>query len=283
MNIRFGFIVLAFSMAQVPFCSTAAVWAGEQAWVLQEEDSRCALSKPYEEAVQSPTQPMAAKPNDPNPAEKSARTGLSDNSQTPNKTQNNGTSHDRLFWTLPNFLTVENSGHAPKLTSKAKTKVALRSSLDPVEFVYIGFVAGIGQAQDSEPGYGQGASGYFKRFGSSFADNLDENVWTGAIFPSFLHQDPRYYQLGKGRFFSRLSYAVTRQLITRSDLGRKEFNVSELAGSAISAAISNAYHPAGDRTFVNTLSVWFTQVGWDTVANVMKEFWPDIRRKSSRH
>jgi hypothetical protein len=79
----------------------------------------------------------------------------------------NGTSNDRLFWTLPNFLTVENAREIPPLTSKEKFKVVLRTSFDPVEYPYVGFLAGISQATDSEPGYGQGAAGYAKRYGSA--------------------------------------------------------------------------------------------------------------------
>jgi hypothetical protein len=140
-------------------------------------------------------------------------------------------------------------------------------------------LAAIGQAENSEPAYGQGAIGYAKRYGSSFADNTDENFWVGAILPSLFHQDPRYYQLGKGSIPHRAFYAMSRIFVTRTDFGSYQFNTSEIAGSAISSGISNIYHPAGDRTFTNTMSVWWTQIGWDTVSNEAKEFWPDIRRK----
>jgi hypothetical protein len=103
---------------------------------------------------------------------------------------------------------------------------------------------------------------------------------TGAILPSLLHQDPRYYQLGHGSFKHRLGYAISRLFVTRSDSGRQEFNASEVLGSATSATIATyTYHPAEDRTLANTLSVWGTQLGWDSVAISLKEFWPDIRRK----
>jgi len=193
--------------------------------------------------------------------------------------EQSGTSNDRLFWTLPNFLTVENAGQIPPLTTGQKFKVVARSSFDPVEYPYVGFLAAISQAQNSEPGYGQGAAGYGKRYGAAFADNTIENFMTGAVLPSLLRQDPRYFQLGKGSFLHRAGYSISRIFITRTDSGHNQFNVSEIAGAAIAAGISNAYHPAGDRTVVNTMSVWWTQIGWDTVAIVVKEFWPDIRRK----
>jgi len=191
----------------------------------------------------------------------------------------NGTSKDRLFWALPNFLTVENAHKIPPLTSKEKFRVVLRSAFDPVEYPYIAFLAGISQAQNSEPGFGQGAAGYAKRYASAFADNTLENFITGAILPSLLHQDPRYYQLGHGSFRHRLGYAFSRIFITRSDSGHNQFNASEVLGSAASATVATySYHPREDRTLSNTLSVWGSQVGWDTVAITVKEFWPDIRR-----
>jgi len=194
-----------------------------------------------------------------------------------------GTSNDRLFWALPNFLAVGNSGKIPPLTSGQKFKVVARTTFDPVEGVYVAFISGIGQATNSEPGFGQGAAGYGKRLGATFADNAIENFMTGAILPSLLHQDPRYYQLGEGGGFHRAGYAISRIFITRSDSGHKQFNFSEVMGSAISAGISTyAYHPAGDRNVANATSVWGTQVGWDTMTTVVREFWPDIRRKMSK-
>ncbi|MGB9403080.1 MAG: hypothetical protein WCA98_06050, partial [Candidatus Acidiferrales bacterium] len=195
----------------------------------------------------------------------------------------NGTSNDRLFWTLPNFLTVENAGQVPPLTSGQKFKVVARSSFDYVEYPWYGFLAGLSQAENSEPGYGQGAQGYAKRYGAAFADGTIENFMVGAVVPALIHQDPRYFQLGKGGFWHRTGYAVSRIFITRTDSGGSQFNFSEIFGSAVSAGISTySYHPSSDRTLSNTASVWGTQVGWDTVTIVIKEFWPDIRRKFSK-
>jgi len=196
--------------------------------------------------------------------------------------QTTGTSNDRLFWTLPNFLTVR-SQNIPPLSTGTKFKVVARGTFDPVEYGYIAFLAGISQAADSEPGYGQGAAGYGKRYGAAFADNAIENFMTGAILPSLLKQDPRFYQSGRGGFGRRVEYAISRIFITRSDAGHTQFNFSEVVGSAISAGISTySYHPSGDRTVGNAMSVWGTQVGWDTVTIVVKEFWPDIHRKLTK-
>jgi hypothetical protein len=201
--------------------------------------------------------------------------------KTPAK--NEGTSNDRLFYALPNFLTLENTGHVPPLTTGEKFKVVTRGSFDYIQIPWYAFLAGVGQAQNSEPGYGQGAQGYGKRFGASFADGTIENFMTGAILPSLLRQDPRFFQSGQGGFWRRTGYAVSRTFVTRTDSGHQQFNFSEVFGSAASAAISTySYHPRDDRTLSNTASVWGTQVGYDTITIVVKEFWPDIRRKMSK-
>jgi hypothetical protein len=227
---------------------------------------------------------------DPAPAQQPASSQQQSKQGEPGKEDKNksqaeqtGTSKDRLFFTLPNFLTVENAGQIPPLTTGQKFKVVARSSFDYVEFPWYGFLSGISQAENSEPGYGQGAAGYGKRYGAAFADGTIENFWTSAIFPSVLHQDPRFFQLGKGGFWHRTGYAVSRIFVTRSDSGNSQFNTSEIVGSALAAGISTySYHPHADRTLSNSLSVWGSQIGYDTITIVVKEFWPDIRRKISR-
>jgi hypothetical protein len=193
-----------------------------------------------------------------------------------------GTSNDRLFYTLPNFLTLERGGHVPPLTSKQKFQVVFRGSFDPVIYPWYGFLSAISQAQDSEPGYGQGWGGYGKRYGAAFADGTIENFITGAILPSVLHQDPRYFQLGSGSFTHRALYAISRNIVTRTDSGGSQFNYSEIVGGGMSAFISTySYHPSEDKTISNTMSVWATQYAYDTITIVVKEFWPDIHRKLS--
>jgi hypothetical protein len=191
-----------------------------------------------------------------------------------------GTSNDRLFFALPNFLTLENSAHVPPLTDAQKFKVVARSSFDPVQFVWYGFLSGISQAENSEPGFGQGTEGYAKRYGAAFADGTIENFMTSAVMASLFRQDPRFYQNGKGGFVHRAGYAVSRIVVTRADSGHSEFNFSEVLGSAMAASISTySYHHRADRNIGNTASVWGSMVGYDTLTIVIKEFWPDIRRK----
>ena len=195
------------------------------------------------------------------------------------KAAESGTSKDRLFYTLPNFLTLENAGQVRPLTAGEKFKVVGRESFDYVQLPWYGFLAGVSQAQNSERGYGQGAAGYGKRFGAYFADGAIESFMTGAVLPSILREDPRYFQSGQGGFWTRTGYAVSRIFVTRTDAGNNRFNTSEVVGSALSSAISTySYHPREDRTLANTASVWGSLLGYDTLTLVGREFWPDIRR-----
>lgn len=214
------------------------------------------------------------------PFDSRAQTAASGADGPPPATQPSGTSKDRLFYTLPNFFTLENASNVPPLTGREKFKVTLQSSFDPGDLLWYASLAGINQAENSEAGYGQGSAGYAKRFGANFADGTIENLTTEAILPSLLHQDPRYFQLSKGGFWRRTGYAISRLFVTRSDSGETQFNYSEILGSASAAGISTfSYHPHGDRNLSNALGVWASQVGFDGFTYVMREFWPDIRRK----
>jgi hypothetical protein len=186
--------------------------------------------------------------------------------------------NDRIFFALPNYLTVEKSASLPPLSTGEKFKTVAEGCFDPVEVVFIGIEAGIGQADNTNPTYGQGFVGYSKRFGTAYADAIVGNFGTGAIFPALLRQDPRYYQLGKGNFLHRFVYAAGRVLVTRSDTsGKVQFNFSELLGNSMAAGVANAYHP-GPHTFASNSGVLGTQVLLDALGYELKEFWPDIHR-----
>ena len=208
-----------------------------------------------------------------------------------------GTSNDRLFYALPNFLTLQGTARLPPMSAKDKFKVVALGTFDYFEYPWWGVLAAISQAENSEPSLGQGWAAYGKRYGVQAADSTIENFMVGAVFASMLHQDPRFYQSGHGGFFTRTGYAVSRIFVTRGDNGHAQFNASEVFGSATGAAISTySYHPKNtllrtptnphlfvpsDRTLRNAADVWATQVSLDTITIVVKEFWPDIHKKMS--
>jgi hypothetical protein len=153
---------------------------------------------------------------------------------------------------------------------------------DPYEFVVVGILAGIGQATNDTPQWGQGAKGYGIRYGTDFGDQMIGNFMVGAVMPTLFRQDPRYFQSGKGSFWRRTGYALSRVVISRGDSGKTQFNISEIGGNAIAGVISNTYHPASERSVAQTGQTWATQLAVDAIGFELKEFWPDIRRKFSK-
>jgi DNA mismatch repair ATPase MutL len=204
-----------------------------------------------------------------------------------------GTSNDRLFYALPNFLSLQNSGPLPPLSTKDKFKVVALGTFDYINYPWWGIISAIDQAADSDRQYRQGWLGYAKRYGTTAGDSIIENFMVGAVFPSVLHQDPRFYQSSDGGAWHRTGYAISRIFVTHSDSHRRQFNFSEIFGAGTAAAISTyTYHPGGayigakyipsERTFDDVISTWGTQLSLDTATIIIKEFWPDIHRKLSR-
>jgi hypothetical protein len=189
---------------------------------------------------------------------------------------------DRMFYVMPNYLTVQNETQVKPLTVGQKFKITAEGTFDPYEFVVVGILAGIRQADNSSPGFGQGAAGYGKRYAAGFADQAIGNIMVGGVFPSILKTDPRYFQLGKGGFGHRFGYALSRIAVARKDSGGHTFNFSEFLGNGTATAISTLYYPAQDRSASSSLSNWGTQLAVDALGNELKEFWPDIHRKLSK-
>ncbi len=178
----------------------------------------------------------------------------------------------RILGFIPNFY-VSYVQNAVPLSSKQKFQLAWKSSVDPVTLGITGATAGIQQATDHFSGYGQGAQGYAKRFGANYADLVTSTFIGGAILPSLLKQDPRYFYKGTGTKKSRFLYAVANSVICKGDNGHWQANYSSILGSLAAGGISNLYYPASDRngaalTVENTL----IGIGASAAANVLQEF-----------
>jgi hypothetical protein len=192
-----------------------------------------------------------------------------------------GTSKDknRVFGVLPNYTSVEGASAARPITSRDSFRMAALDSFDPMVYPLFGFIAGVGQAQNSDPEWRRGWSGYTKRYGAAFADNSVCSLVTTGLMPSLFKQDPRYYQGRATGLLPRVAYAAKSSVVTRSrTTGHGEFNISEIGGTLIVANVGNLYYPQQERTVTETLTRWGTQAMWDKFANELKEFWPDMRR-----
>jgi hypothetical protein len=179
----------------------------------------------------------------------------------------------RLIGVIPNFYTSYIYDAAP-LTSKQKFSLAARGTFDPVAMIGVAFGAGIEQANNSFAGYGQGASGYAKRYAAKFVDGRSSDLLTHAVFPTLLHQDPRYYYQGSGSFKSRLMHAVGSAFVTRSDSGRSEPNYSYFLGDACSAALSNLYYPQANRGASLVFNRAAVGLAGRVGGNLLREFLP---------
>lgn len=187
-------------------------------------------------------------------------------------------------WPASGLQSPSSSGFLPDasiqpLPAEGKFKLAAEDSFNPYAYPLAGMFAELAQAQHDPKSWGQGWGSFGKRYVASFADQTDENMMTEAVLPVLLKEDPRYFRLGRGSFFKRTTYAMSRIWVTRLDAGGQTFNFSEIAGAAASSAISNLYYPPEDRTLSKNLRRWGLFVGGDTVFNFLKEYWPDIRHK----
>lgn len=186
-----------------------------------------------------------------------------------------------VFGVLPNYRTTNIDQPLVPLKPKEKMLIGFKDSFAPTIYFVTAVFAGLGQAENLHPQFGQGFEGYAKRYGTSYADQAIGNMMTESIFPTILRQDPRYFRRGTGSVMSRTGWAVKQIIVTRTDAGRHVFNASELVGNAVGATISMSYY--GDyRTGHQVFQQYYTSVATDTFSDVLKEFWPDIKRKITK-
>ena len=187
------------------------------------------------------------------------------------------TQDKRIAGILPNYRTADNTMPFAPLTVGQKWKIATKDTFDYPSYILAGAFAGISQLDNSNPSFGQGLKGYAKRYAAGIADQDMGNFMTEAIYPTLLHEDPRYFRKVNGSVKGRLLWAVERVVITKTDSGASQFNFSEWLGNGTVAAIGNLYYP-NEQGFGSTMQRMVTQVGTDAISDVLKEFWPDIKK-----
>jgi len=177
----------------------------------------------------------------------------------------------RVFGVLPNFYTSYVWDAAP-MTSKQKFRLSARALLDPAAFGVVALIAGIEQASNTYPSYGNGIEGYGKRYGAAFADATVGRFVGSAILPSVLHQDPRYFYQGSGGFKARFRHAMGAVAVCRGDNSKRQPNYSRLFASLAAGAIANAYHPAADRGIGLMLTTFALTTAGNGGDNFLREF-----------
>jgi hypothetical protein len=182
----------------------------------------------------------------------------------------------RILGILPNFRAVSADVKLPPQTVKEKFKTAFEDSFDYSALFVPAALAGYNLARNADPEFGTGGLGYARYLWHAAADQTIENFMVEAIVPSITRQDNRYYTLGRGGFWKRTGYAISRVVITRNDAGHEVFNSSEVVGAGAAAGISTLYYPSRERNATTVVGNWGINVGIDGVSFIVKEFWPDI-------
>ena len=177
----------------------------------------------------------------------------------------------RVLGILPNFYSVYD-WNAPPLGPRQKFTLAYRATTDPVSFVGAGVYAGVEQEFNIFPGYHQGLKGYTRRFSAEYTDDATGRFIGSAVLPSVLHQDPRYFYRGSGRFTVRAAYAIGAAFFCRGDNGHWQPNYSHLLGSFSSGALSNLYYPAANRGFKLTIINGLLETFGNAGNNLLREF-----------
>jgi hypothetical protein len=190
--------------------------------------------------------------------------------------QNTPQQTTRILGIIPNYRAVSANTQLPPLGVKEKFWLATQDTFDYSNFIFVGMLSGIAMAGKSEPAFAQGAAGYGRYYWHTFVDVGVGNYMTESIVPTLTKEDPRYYTLGHGGVIKRTGYAVSRLFITRTDAGKNTFNFSEIIGNGAAAGIANTYYPSNVNTFVKTYQRWGWQIGYDGIANIFKEYWPEI-------
>lgn len=186
--------------------------------------------------------------------------------------------HPRLFWIIPTY-SVANNPSSSRLWPHDKFRIFAKEASDPYTLSYAVAGAGLSQASNGLSGYGQGAAGYAKRLGAGLADQTSAGFFATYLFPSLLHQDPRYFRAGSGSFRARLMHAMIRPVVTRRDLGGRGFNWSGVLGEIAASSLSNAYYPASDRGVGATFRRAALAIPFSAADHLLDEFGPDLEKR----
>lgn len=187
----------------------------------------------------------------------------------------------RAFGFLPNYRLVELSTPFQPITARRKFYIAAKDTFDYPVFFTSAFFSGVAQLRNQNPSFGQGTKGYAHRYALGYVDQVIGNFLGEAVLPAALHLDPRYYRKGEGSIKGRIWWATTRVFVTRTDRGNWTFNYQEWLGTSAGVAISNIYYPETRTAKLNANMLGF-QVSVDALNNLLKEFWPDIKKGMSR-
>jgi hypothetical protein len=263
---------LSFRLA-ILICATAVAWGQESA-----VEAPAAMETQHENVNRDA---------DPNAPSATAKTSKSDECEQPEPTfselQYNGP-FKKFAGHLagkPEIRTVQHPhDHSGKmicsLPVRQKFMLFTRDTFEPATFILAGFDAGISQASNDDPTFGQGAEGFGRRYGAAFADRVSSEFFGTFLYPTILHEDPRYFRMGHGPKTTRFIHAFNHAFVTHTDTGKHTFNFSEWLGAGSTTALGNLYHPGNLRGFQPAARRTAYTVLFDVGFDVIREFWPEV-------
>lgn len=262
-----------FSLSAIAFSQTSAT---------DNQQSSPDSLPPSQQTTQPPTSPRPevkgpdALPESPSAAKKNA--GKSKEELELERREQS----QKMLGVIPQY-SVTSRHDAPALSPSEKFHLMARGTINPFEFVATGLQAGISQATDEFPGYGQGAAGYGKRYGAALADQTTSQFFANFLYPVIFKQDPRYFRLGEGSIKHRILYSLEQEFVAVKDDRGRAFSYSNVLGAFTSGAISNVYYPAAERTFGDTINRSTIALVYGSAGGLVDEFWPDIQKKWAEH
>jgi len=271
--------IIKASLVLVVLVLSAATISWSQTPVTDESH----LPQNREQSPTSQSNPAAAPPTDSGKADQTPPPQDKAPAPGDKKDDTEGEQTKRMFWVVPNFGAVNANTQLPPLSTHEKFVLAAQDSiLDYSSYTWAAILAGQAMALNSDPELGHGAAGYGRYYWRTFVDGVSGTFFTEAIVPALTHEDPRYYTLGKGGFFHRSGYAISRSFVGKTDSGSTRFSWSEVGGNGLEAALANLYYPPQERGLSQTALNWGTQMESAVLNHFFQEFWPDIRKKVFR-
>lgn len=264
----FMFIVLVFSAANV-YAQDAGSFSAP--WTFTESAQPALLNQ---QSADKKTQPDQTQTPDPAGNPQTSTPKPSEQVPTPEEQQ-----PQRILGIMPNFRAVSAGTIPPPPTPRQAFVIASQNTFDYSSFVFVGITSLIAEGSNTHPQLGKGLPGFWRYSWRGFVDKADGNYLVIFALPTILHEDERYYSMGTGGFWKRLTYSASRVVITPDYHGRSTFNWSEVLGRGISQGVSLAYYPSQTRTFSGFASKYAYAIGRDALTNVFREFWPDISHK----
>jgi hypothetical protein len=184
----------------------------------------------------------------------------------------------RILDMIPNFQTTNQKDVYAPMSPQEKYILAYHQTVDFSAHIGNAFQAMLQQASNGQPHYGQGWGPYAQRFGAAEADQVTSAFFIFGLLPHVLKEDPRYFRKGRGSPWSRISYAASRTVITKSDAGNGTFNTPQVLGQLLQQGISTTYYPEQDRSASGVFQNWGINLAYNSAYNVLKEYYPDFLR-----